>query len=158
MHFLDSKFKTRSSILNHRNSRLDPLDTRLDSRKFQELRIESCISRIETLVTVKLLLSGTVCTKSAQAPVVQKLDSAIHMINHYPVDKIIRETYCAIQWMEINLVDSAISVFCTTGTRLIVMIKQWHQKSNTIKKAIWGIPFFVCTPPPPPPTPPKKDD
>ena len=30
------------------------------------------------------------------------------MINHYPVDEIIRETYCTIQRIEIYLVDSAI--------------------------------------------------
>ena len=38
-----------------------------------------------------------------QAPVVQKLDSAIHRINLY-----IRETDCTIQWTEIYSVDSAI--------------------------------------------------
>ena len=42
-----------------------------------------------------------------QAPVVQTLDSAIHRINHYPADKNIRETNCAIQWLEIYPVDCA---------------------------------------------------
>ena len=42
-----------------------------------------------------------------QAPVVQALDSAINRINHYPVDKNIRETSCVIQWQEIYPVDCA---------------------------------------------------
>ena len=42
-----------------------------------------------------------------QAPVVQTLDSAINRINHYPVDKNIRETSCVIQWQEIYPVDCA---------------------------------------------------
>ena len=42
-----------------------------------------------------------------QAPVVQTLDSAINRINHYPVDKNIRETNCVIQWLEIYPVDFA---------------------------------------------------
>ena len=34
------------------------------------------------------------------APVVQKLDSAIHWMNHYPVDKYYsRKSNCAIQWI-----------------------------------------------------------
>ena len=42
-----------------------------------------------------------------QAPVVQKLDSAIHRINHYPMDKYLnRETNCAICPL-----DSAIHLF-----------------------------------------------
>lgn len=45
---LDSKFETRPSIIDHRNSRLDP-------RKF-----ENRVLRIETRVTVNLGLSGTV--------------------------------------------------------------------------------------------------
>ena len=52
---LDSKFETRPSIIDHRNSRLDPPDARLDPRKF-----ENRVSRIETRVTVNLGLSGTV--------------------------------------------------------------------------------------------------
>ena len=47
-------------ILNHRNSRLDPLDARLNPRKFRESRIESRVSRIKTRVTVNLLFSGAV--------------------------------------------------------------------------------------------------
>ena len=39
-----------------------------------------------------------------QALVVQKLDSAILRINHYPVDSI-EETNCVIHWIEINPVD-----------------------------------------------------
>ena len=43
-------------------------------------------------------------------PVVQKLDSAIHRKDHYPVDNIIniRGANCAIQWIEIYPLDSAI--------------------------------------------------
>ena len=39
-----------------------------------------------------------------QAPVAQKLDSAIHQINPYPVD---RGANCAIQWIEIYPVDDS---------------------------------------------------
>ena len=42
-----------------------------------------------------------------QAPVVQTLDSAIHRINHYQRISIM-ETNCAIHWIEIYPVDSAI--------------------------------------------------
>ena len=54
-----SRLQISNSILDHRNWRLDPLDARLDPRKFRESRIESRVSRSETLVTVNLLLSGT---------------------------------------------------------------------------------------------------
>ena len=43
------------------------------------------------------------CLGKHQAQVVQKLDSAIHWINHYPADK-----YCTVHWIEIYPVDSAI--------------------------------------------------
>ena len=42
-----------------------------------------------------------------QVPVVQKLDSAIHQINHYPVVSV-RNTDCTIQQIGINLEDNAI--------------------------------------------------
>ena len=35
----------------------------------------------------KFILPGFLVTNTDQAPVVQKLDSAIHRINHYPVEK-----------------------------------------------------------------------
>ena len=37
---------------------------------------------------------------AVQAPVVQKMDSAIHWMNCYPLD-IVRKTNCAFQWIEI---------------------------------------------------------
>ena len=47
-----------------------------------------------------------------QAPVVYKLDSAIHRINHYPaLDKYWGGGNCTIQWIEIYPVDSVIHVF-----------------------------------------------
>ena len=48
-------------LCDHQNLRLDPLDVRLDPRKFQELRIKSRVQRIKPRVTVNLLLSSTVC-------------------------------------------------------------------------------------------------
>ena len=44
---------------------------------------------------------------SCQAPVVQKLDSTIHQINHYPVDNAIGFPII-IHWIVIYPVDSAI--------------------------------------------------
>ena len=49
------------------------------------------------------------------APVVQKLDSAIHRINHYPVDLSDRETNCVIHWIVIYPVDSAIQLLNNWG-------------------------------------------
>ena len=41
--------------------------------------------------------------------VIQKLDSAIHQINHYPADKYyIWKPNCGIQWIAIYLVNSII--------------------------------------------------
>ena len=45
-----------------------------------------------------------------QAPVVQKLDSAILRINHYP-EISIKETNCFIHWIEIYPVDIHLSSF-----------------------------------------------
>ena len=39
----------------------------------------------------------------ALTPVVQKLDSAIHQINHYPPDKYQGNQCCVIKWIEIYL-------------------------------------------------------
>ena len=61
--FLDSKFKTRSSILDPWNSRLDPLDARLYPWKFQE----------SSLASLNLLLSGTVSPKCGQTGDVKPL-------------------------------------------------------------------------------------
>ena len=49
-----------------------------------------------------------------QAPDVQKLDSAIHQINHSPTDKCQGKQY-AICWMEIYPVDSAIHLLNKSG-------------------------------------------
>ena len=52
---------------------------------------------------------------NVQVLVVQKMDSAIHRIIHYPLDW---ETDCAIQWMEIYPVDNIIHLLnngYTTG-------------------------------------------
>ena len=48
------------------------------------------------------------------APVVRKVDSAIHRMNHYPADSV-RETNCAIQWIVIYLVDSVIHLVYNWG-------------------------------------------
>ena len=59
----------------------------------------------------------------AQAPVVQKMDSAIHRINHYPVDKYgIRKTNCTIQWIEIYPTDSAIHLSSNWGQDVKLML------------------------------------
>ena len=57
-------------------------------------------------------------TRNHLAPVVQiKLDSAIHRINHNPVDiKVFSgETNCTIHWIEIYPLDSAIHLFNNWG-------------------------------------------
>ena len=53
---------------------------------------------------------------SNQAPAVQKMDNAIHRINHYPTDKY-RETNCAIQRIEIYPVDSPIHLLNNWGKK-----------------------------------------
>ena len=50
-----------------------------------------------------------------QAPVVQKLDSAIHRINPYPMDISVSETNCAIQCIEVYPVDSVINLLNNWG-------------------------------------------
>ena len=50
-----------------------------------------------------------------QAPVVQKLDSAIHRINPYPTDISVSETNCAIQCIEVYPVDSIINLLNNWG-------------------------------------------
>ena len=42
-----------------------------------------------------------------QVPVAQRLDSAIHRINHYPAVSV-RQSYCVTQWIKICSVDNAI--------------------------------------------------
>ena len=58
------------------------------------------------------------------APFVEKMDSNIHRINHYPVDKYLETNY-AIQWIEIYTVDSAIH-----------LPNNWGQKGKTLIKKI----------------------
>ena len=48
------------------------------------------------------------------APVVQRLDNAIHWINHYPVDKVNKTNY-AIHWIVIYPVDSVIHLLNNQG-------------------------------------------
>ena len=69
---LNSKFETWSSILDHRDSRLNPRDLILESFENRESRIESRVSRIKTRVTVNLLLSGTVTPSNSM------------VLNHFP--------------------------------------------------------------------------
>ena len=58
------------------------------------------------------------CTVLVLAPVVQMLDSAIHQINHFPVDTYvttIRETDCIIYWLEIYPLNNIIPAFEVLG-------------------------------------------
>ena len=57
------------------------------------------------------------------APVVQKLDSAIHRINHCPTD-IIRETNCATTWIVIYPMDSVIH-----------LLNNWSQYSTSTRQS-----------------------
>ena len=74
------------------------------------------------------------------APVVQKLpvDSTIHQINHYPVDKYWgNQCYCTIQWIEINPVDSAIH-----------LLNNWDQVIYAASKRdcyiiIWDVQYLL---------------
>ena len=52
------------------------------------------------------------------APVVQKVDNAIHQINHYPVDS---ASLTLIRWTVIYPVDSAIQ-----------LLNNWGQKCTTL--------------------------
>ena len=58
------------------------------------------------------------------------------MINHYPVDEIIRETYCAIRRIEIYLVDSA-----------ICLLHDWNQIDNDDQAIVSEIKHSVSNPP-----------
>ena len=53
--------------------------------------------------------------KNNLAPVVQKVDSAIHRINHYSVDKYINTILCVIRSMAIYPLDSAIHLLNNRG-------------------------------------------
>ena len=59
-----------------------------------------------------------------QAPVVQKVDSAIYRINHYPVDNC-SGNQCVIHWIEIYPVDSAVQV-----------LNNWGQDYNAAHKQL----------------------
>ena len=51
-----------------------------------------------------------------QTPVVQKVDSAIHRINHYPLDSaILLVSLILMHWMVIYPVDSAVQLFNNSG-------------------------------------------
>ena len=62
------------------------------------------------------------------------LESAIHLINHYPADEY-WGTNCTIHWIEINLVDSAIQPLSNRG--LI--------RSDTRTPPTQGLLFILCT-------------
>ena len=51
------------------------------------------------------------CNPNFQVPVVQKLDSAIHRINLYPVDSALLVSLILILWIVIYPVDSSIPLF-----------------------------------------------
>ena len=65
---------------------------------------ESGGNRPYHVACLNLTLTGPPKTAGNQvylAPVVQKQDSAIHRINHYPVNKVLRKTInCTVQWKE----------------------------------------------------------
>ena len=73
---------------------------------------ESGGNRPYQFACLNITLTGPPKTAGNQvylAPVVQKQDSAIHRINHYPVNKVLRKTInYAILWKETYLVDSTI--------------------------------------------------
>ena len=64
-------------------------------------------------VCLRLPSSATLILKR-QGAVVQTMDSAVRRINHYPVDTSC-ETDCAIQWIVIYPVDSAIHLLNNWG-------------------------------------------
>ena len=80
--------------------------------------------RIIFLVTVNRLKG------KYQVPVVQKVDSAIHWINHYPVDNAIslRNT---IHWIAIYPVDSAIQLLNNRDQILFSKFAEWLKVSRT---------------------------
>ena len=49
------------------------------------------------------------------APVVQRLDNAIHWINHYPVDSVVCFVNTYIRWIAIYPVDSVIQPLNNRG-------------------------------------------
>ena len=57
-----------------------------------------------------------------QAPIIQKMDSAIHRIKSYPIDN--------IRWLAIYPVDSAISTIWTTAReQMCLLIPNWSGKN-----------------------------
>ena len=57
---------------------------------------------------------------SSAIPIVGKLAIAIHWINHYPVDKYLKNQICVIHWMEIYTVWIVLYTFWTTGSLLLL--------------------------------------
>ena len=57
---------------------------------------------------IKSAWSSCILQLNFQAPVVLTLDSAIHQINHYPVEMCIRKANSIIHWREIYLMDSVL--------------------------------------------------
>ena len=72
---------------------------------------------------LKFLFSPSGSSTVHQASVVEKVDSAIHWINLYPLDNVIIITLILIHWIVIYLVDSAIQLLNNWGQDLI-MVKQ----------------------------------
>ena len=76
-----------------------------------------------------------------QAPVVQKVDSAIHRINQYPADKRVRNN-CVICWIVIYPSDSAIHLlnnrgqFFTQKEMTMLFVMRCSMKQQT---------FLLCT-------------
>ena len=61
-----------------------------------------------------------------QPLVVQTLDSAIHQINHYPVDKYYRNQFCVIHWTKIYPMDIVIHpAFEQIGTGCALRKIEW---------------------------------
>ena len=64
---------------------------------------------------MRIACSKTMTKGNVLAPVVQTLDSAIHRINHYPVDSIILISVILIWWIVIYVVDSSIQCLNNRG-------------------------------------------
>lgn len=73
------------------------------------------------------------CREGPSSSEVQKLDSSLHRINHYPVDIDIIENNCVILWTEIYPVDSAMHLMSKLDQyfNLILLIKMYF--------SVWGL-------------------
>ena len=73
------------------------------------------------------------CREGPRSSEVQKLDSSLHRVNHYPVNKDIIENNCVILWTEIYPVDSAM--------HLINKLDQYFNLTllTKIYFSVWGL-------------------